>query len=58
MRFPGFIFLILLALYIYAGWLAQWWTVMNTWTADSWAIFIGGVMLAWIGSNEFGGRRE
>lgn len=56
MTFSGAVFLILFSIFIYCGYLAGFWAVMNTWNWQTWTIFAGGVMFTWIARNEFGGR--
>lgn len=53
---PPIISVICFVAFVYAGYFAGFWEIMNTWTWNTWAIFWLGVLVAWIGRNEFGGK--
>lgn len=42
------VMVVLLGAVIYNGWWANWWLVIGTWTADTWAIFFLGMLIAWV----------
>jgi hypothetical protein len=47
---------IFLAMFVYFGYGAGFWSVMNTWDWNTWAIFFLGCLISWIARNEFGGN--
>lgn len=46
----------LISLFLWSGIKAHWFDVMWTWPPNNFAILFLGMLIAWIGRNEFGGR--